>query len=132
MLELTERGRRTLGLADTPSGRGGGAIHRYWKARLAEHLRTCGYSVTEEYPIGGGKTIDLVAMRDGRRIAFEIETGSSASAANAQKCLDAGSEEVFVVATSARLRSELARKLESYAKTSVMTGSEATEHLAER
>jgi len=48
----------------------GGPEHRYWKKRLAEHLRACGYDVTEEYSIGGGKAIDLVAVMAYRGLPF--------------------------------------------------------------
>ena len=97
ILALTEEGRQALGLRTSPSNREGGPVHVYWKRRLAEHLRSCGYEVTEEFPVGGGKTIDLVASRDGKRIAFEIETGHSDAAANVQKCVQAGFDKVVVV-----------------------------------
>ncbi|MBM4017226.1 MAG: hypothetical protein FJ288_02695 [Planctomycetes bacterium] len=99
ILALTDKGRQALGLRASPSGREGGPVHAYWKRRLAGHLRARGYDVTEEYAVGGGKAIDLVATRDGKRIAFEIETGQSDAAANVRKCLDAGLDRVVVVAT---------------------------------
>lgn len=48
-------------------------MHRYWKHRIDEHLKNCGYKVEIEVPVGDGKTIDIVAERNGKRIAFEIE-----------------------------------------------------------
>ena len=101
-------------------------MHVYWKHRLAEHLRACGYEVVEEFPVGGGKAIDLVATRGGNRIAFEIETGSSEALGNVTKCLGAGMEEVIVVVTSPRERESLAKRLKAYPLTTVMTASEAT------
>lgn len=98
-------------------------MYRYWKRRLAEHLKSCGYKVVEEFPIGGGKTIDLLATRDGKRIALEIETGKANIVANVQKCIEAGIGEVFVVATSANLRDSLARKLESCPNTTIVSRS---------
>ena len=83
----------------------------YHDGTLAEHLRASGYHVTEEYPVGGGKTIDLVAERDGKRIAFEVETGKSDAAANVRKCLEAGMERIIVVAVSAGIHDRLARTL---------------------
>jgi Holliday junction resolvase len=106
-------------------------VHTYWKRRLAEHLRTRGYEVAEEFPVGGGKTIDLVATRGGKRVAFEIETGASDAAANVRKCLAAGVDRVVVVATSARNRESLAKKLESCPGTIILTTSEATKRLAQ-
>ena len=89
-LWLTEKGRKVLGISGDKSDRHGGPEHRYWVKRIADHLRANCYEVDEEVPVGGGKAIDLVAVRDGKRIAFEIETGKSDSAANARKCLEAG------------------------------------------
>ena len=87
----------------------GGPEHRYWKKRLAEDLRARGYDVTEECPLGGGKAIDLVATRNGERVALEIETGKSDVLANVKKCLGAGLDKVIIMATS--------RKTEEVAKT---------------
>ena len=111
LLGLTDTGRQALGIREGASNRDGGPVHRYWKHRLAEHLCACGYSVEEEAPIGDGKTIDLVASRDGKRIAFEIETGASDAKANVRKCLKVGFERVVVVATSARILDTLARTI---------------------
>ncbi len=110
-LSLTQEGRRALGLQDRMSDRQGGAEHKYWVCRLAECLRAAGYDLQDDSPVGGGKTIDLLATRDGKRIAFEIETGKSDAVANARKCLNAGMDEVILVATSTGLRDTLVRKL---------------------
>jgi hypothetical protein len=63
--------------------------------------------VEQEVSIGGGQAIDLVASRDGDRIAFEIETGKSDAGANVGKCLDAGMAKVIVVATSVAVYARL-------------------------
>lgn len=73
----------------------GGIIHLYWKEKVAAKLRDSGYAVQEEYSIGNGKTIDLIAGKNGRRIAMEIETGASDALANTRECLDAGSNAVI-------------------------------------
>jgi Holliday junction resolvase len=130
ILGLTGEGRQALGLPNAASNRNGGPVHTYWKRRLAEHLRARGYEVAEEFPVGSGKTIDLVATRGGKRVAFEIETGASDAAANVRKCLAAGVDSVIVVATSARNRESLAKKLESCPGTIILTATEATKRLA--
>jgi hypothetical protein len=109
ILSLTELGKAALGIHEADADRLGGPEHRYWKKRLAEDLRARGYDVTEEYPLGGGKAIDLVATRNGERVALEIETGKSDVLANVKKCLGAGLDKVILVATS--------RKTEEVAKT---------------
>ena len=52
--------------------------------------------------MGGGQSIDLVASRDGKRIAFEVETGNSDVAANLRKCLGQGLDRVVFATTSAK------------------------------
>jgi len=126
-LELTEKGKKVLGISDPESSRHGGAAHRYWVRRIAGHLRAGGYEVAEEAPLGGGKAVDILATKDGRRIAFEIETGKSDALANVRKCLDAGVEEVIVVAVSAALRDALRARLGLGRRTRVLTGSEVLE-----
>ena len=121
-----------MGVSRGESDRHGGPEHRYWVKRMADQIRADGYKVAEEVPVGGGKTIDLVATRNGERIAFEIETGKSDAAANVRKCLGAGVDKVVVVATSADVRSMLARKLRPHPSVDVLTGSEAIKWLAER
>ena len=124
VLELNEKGKEVLGISAAESSRHGGAEHRYWVKRIADHLRTCGYKVTEEGPLGGGKAVDVLAAKDGRRVAFEIETGKSDAFANVRKCLDAGIEEVVVVAVSAALRDGLRTRLGPSRSTRVLTGGE--------
>jgi len=110
-LRLTTQGRKVLGISDGESNRHGGGEHKYWIGRIGSELKESGYTVAEEVRIGGGKAIDLVATRDGKRIAFEIETGKSNAVANVQKCLAAGTDRVVVVATSRRTRDRLAPAL---------------------
>jgi hypothetical protein len=124
VLALTGAGKAALGIDEPDADRLGGPEHRYWKKRLAEDLKTHGYDVTEEYPVGGGKTIDLVAERDGKRVALEIETGRSDVSGNVRKCLDAGMDRVVVVAVSACIRDRLARTLRLPAGVELREGSD--------
>lgn len=91
--------------------RHGGTAHQYWKDKLAARLRGLGYEVREECPIGSGKTVDLLAVKDGRRVAFEVETGKSDVAANAGKAQAAGIDRLVIVATSSRVRHSLTRAI---------------------
>jgi DNA-binding MarR family transcriptional regulator len=127
ILSLTDKGKAILGIAEPDADRLGGPEHRYWKRRLTEHLRGNGYEVVEEFAVGGGKTIDLVATKGDKRIAFEIETGKSDAAGNVKKCVDAGMDDVVVVATSARVREMLTRSLSLRSGVEILDGSGAVQ-----
>ncbi|MCP4259346.1 MAG: ATP-binding protein [Planctomycetes bacterium] len=124
ILKLTEKGKKVLGINTGESDRHGGPEHRYWVKRIADHLQANGYEVAEEVPVGGGKTIDIVAAHDDKRIAFEIETGKSDAAANVRKCLDAGLNKVVVVATSALVRDKLSTTLPRDKRVKLLTAAE--------
>jgi len=100
ILCLTEKGRKSVGYDGARSTRHGSMEHQYWKEKVAARLRELGFRVEEEHPIGGGRTVDLVANRNGKRYAIEIETGKSDAAANVRKCIEAGFDLVLSVATN--------------------------------
>ena len=104
LLRLTKKGRQALGLSERPTKRQGGGTHAYWRGKVAEHFRSKGYKVIEEAPIGGGKTVDVVAENGKERIAIEIETGKADALANVRKCLDEGFDRVICCPTSDRVR----------------------------
>ncbi|MGB7295228.1 MAG: DUF87 domain-containing protein [Candidatus Aminicenantales bacterium] len=81
--------------------------HEYWKFRVGEHYRKKGYTVTFEYKIGDGKSVDVVAERDGRKIAIEVETGKSDSFYNIKKDLGVGFEEVICACLNTKVKEEL-------------------------
>jgi len=114
VLCLTEKGRKVLGYDEAQSTRHGGIEHQYWKEKVAAKLRACDYTVEEEYPIGEGKTIDLVARKDSKTIAIEIETGKSDAVANIKKCLEAGFEQVLSVATTDHVRNVIEEEIREF------------------
>ena len=118
---LTEKGRKALGVADGESGRHGGPEHRYWVKAIADHLRVHGFDVAEEAPIGGGKTEDVLAEQDGKRIAFEIETGKSDARGNVQKRLRAGMDAVVVVSTRTAIMDRLVQEMPNNLKVELLT-----------
>jgi len=110
---LTDKAREVLrqaGINPNSSHRKGGPEHAYWQRRIALALRELGYRVTEEYPIGGGRSIDLVAVKDGVRIAIEVETGKSEVVHNLRKALDAGFDRVVCVVLDEKLVEKIAEK----------------------
>lgn len=84
-----------------------GFEHETAKARVAEYFRKRGYSVTFEYKLSGGKAIDLVAEKEGKRIAIEVETGKSDSLYNVRKAIEAGFDEVVVVAVGNQVKKKI-------------------------
>jgi len=105
ILSLTDRARDLLERAGVSVARArhGGPAHEYWKHVISESLRAQGFTVTEEFPLGGGKTVDLHGTRAHDQVFVEVETGRSDIMANAQKCTSAPGRVVFVF-TDARMR----------------------------
>ena len=100
--------------------------HEFWKHKAANKLRAEGWLVKVEKGIPAGTEkqerhkreaargyTDLVAEKDGLRIAVEIETGRSDWRRNLEKNLEAGFSEIFILATSMEARAAvLAEALE--------------------
>lgn len=84
LLTLTPLGREHLGVGIAPQ-RFGGATHRYWKGVVRKQLETDGWTVTEEAPLGAGRSADLHAVRGVHQLYVEIETGRSDIAATVAK-----------------------------------------------
>jgi hypothetical protein len=110
ILSLTKKGKKALGYETARQTRHGGAEHEYWKKTVAARLKDLGYAVQEEYPIGSGKTIDLVASREGQKIAIEIETGKSDPESNARKCMDSGFRHIWLMFTNKKAKEEFLRE----------------------
>jgi hypothetical protein len=86
-----------------------GPEHEYWKHRIAEFLRSKGYQVEIEKPIREGKTVDIVASRNGERTAIEVETGKSDAFENIRKCGSSGFSEILVVCVNKGMRKKLTK-----------------------
>jgi hypothetical protein len=114
ILGLTKQAREHLERAGITiqRTRHGGPEHEYWKHVIADRLRQQGFTVTEEHPIGDGKTVDLHAVRGEEHVFIEVETGRSDIIANATKCADLIGRVVFVF-TEARVREEHAAALDA-------------------
>jgi len=109
---LTRKGREVLGYDVATGTRHGGMEHQYWKEKVSATLRERGYTVEQEYPIGDGKTVDLVARKNGKTIAIEVETGKSDALANIRKCVDVGFDKVITVATNTQVKSGIRRQVQ--------------------
>ena len=97
-LRLTKRAKELLNLeVNTPQY--GSIAHEYWKRFYGQRFGELGYAVSYEAPRTDGGRIDVVAVKDGRKIAIEIETGKSSFLQNIRQDLAAGYDRVLVVAT---------------------------------
>jgi len=102
LVDLTDEGRTALheiGYESSPKQRWGSLEHEYWKHKVAEKLHQLGWSTKLEEPING--YTDIVAEKDGAKIAVEIETGKSDWKKNIRKNLDKGFQNILVIATTA-------------------------------
>jgi hypothetical protein len=87
ILSLTTKGVALLPQEEARTRyRRGGATHEYWRHQLKLMLEQHGYAVQEEFPVGGGHTVDLHASKGARRLSIEIETGKSDVMGNIEKC----------------------------------------------
>lgn len=102
LLAMTDLGRRVcdahgivVGLAPRAS-----VEHTYWCRRVAEEFAQRGYDAHPEWRLPDGGAVDVVAERQGERVAVEVETGRSDITANLEKVAEAGFDRVVLVATS--------------------------------
>jgi hypothetical protein len=109
--ELTEKGRAAVAalgysIPDTETLRRGGLQHKHLTKLIARKLQHEGHQVTEEAPVGDGKTSDLLVDS---KIAIEVERSLDNTAGNVKKNLDRGL--VVIVACSAQANKLQAERL---------------------
>ncbi|MDH3976611.1 MAG: DUF87 domain-containing protein [Deltaproteobacteria bacterium] len=116
LLELTVYGRKSTEgwFPKTSHHRIGGVEHEYWRMKAANYYKEQGYKIYYEYPLEGGKTVDLVAEKDGQKTAIEIETGKSNAEENIKKCIDSKQfEKVVCVATNEKVEKQVRMSLKN-------------------
>lgn len=113
LLRVRREAREALGITDDAPHTQESLAHAFWKRRWAEQLRAEGWQVQVEAPrpatIGG--RVDVLAEKDGRRTAVEVETGKSAVVKNVRRDLAGGYESIVVVATDHAARESVERAL---------------------
>jgi len=109
ILRLTKQSKGALGL-DTSEPEYGSITHEYWKRFYAQRFREQGYHVEFEVPRESGR-VDVVARKDGEKIAIEIETGKSDFIRNVQQNLVAKYNKVLVIATDKNAFEKIEKKL---------------------
>jgi len=109
MLRPTSQARKALGVVQ--DGRPHGSLaHEYWKQFYARKFSAEGYKVVLEAPRAGGR-VDVLASKNGERVAIEIETGKSDAVANVKNCLRSGFKRIIVVATNDEALAKVEREL---------------------
>lgn len=109
-LKLTSKAKEFLKHSTT--SRHGGAFHQYAITSIIEKITKQGYKALPEYPIGHGKTVDVMLFYNDQRIAIEVETGLSDFANNIQKCL-ALHYPVIIVALNRKVEKQIQNWLDS-------------------
>jgi hypothetical protein len=113
VLVLTDAGKKAIPdvRVDKAFNKNESFEHAVAKTKVAEHYRAKGYAVTIEYKLPGGRAVDVVAEKDGKRIAIEVETGKSDSINNLFKSLPGGFSKFVFVCLSKKSRGEIIRSL---------------------
>ena len=108
-LDLTDKGEKVLQEMGfkIEKKREGGPEHEYWKYRIGELFKGKGYQVAIEKPVGEGKTVDIVASKDGERMAIEIETGKSDVIENILKNIDESFSKIIFIPLTKMAEKEL-------------------------
>ena len=114
LLELTKKGEdiaKKLGHKLKKLDTKAGLEHEYWRYIVGKYYEKHGYKIHMEIPING-KT-DIVAEKDGQKIAIEIESGKRISRAisNIMKDLNADFTMVISVATSKSVEEKIRKQL---------------------
>jgi hypothetical protein len=74
---------------------------------MAGLLRRQGFAVKVEKGLGKGRSADLEARREGKKIAIEVETGKSDAIYNIRKDLEAGYDRILAVCLEEGLRERI-------------------------
>ena len=113
MLALTIKGRvclRNLGYDVPDKSRWGSLEHEFWKEKAAQQFVHLGWIVKKEES-GHGYT-DLVAEKNGQRIAVEIETGKSNWRENIRKNLSGNYRGIFILTTNPETQNQILKAID--------------------
>lgn len=109
LLRLTPESKKALGLdADGPERPS--LVHEYWKRFYAQRFQERGYKVRLEAPRASGR-VDVLAVKDGKTVAIEIETGKSDVVRNVKRGLRSGFDKTLVIATDRTAFTKIERLL---------------------
>ncbi len=98
LLRLTKSGKEAFGI-DNKDPEYASLVHEYWKKFYAQRFKEQGYQVSLEAPRKSGR-VDVLAVKDGKSVAIEIETGKSDIIRNVKQNLLSGFDQILIVATN--------------------------------
>ena len=110
LLRLTKYGKETLGIDSQKTARQESIIHEYWKNFYAHRFSERGYKVAMEAPRKSGN-VDVLAVKDGKSTAIEIETGKSDIVRNVKQNLLSGFDRLLIVATDEKALGKVEREI---------------------
>ena len=111
ILKITDNGKdilRDIGVEIKDVKKFGDGIHRYWVNEVANNLVKNGFNVEVEKD-----NIDVVAFKDVKTFAFEIETGKSDVVKNIEKCLAFGFDKIYSIMIEKELVEKYRDKFDS-------------------
>ncbi|MFH1231867.1 MAG: hypothetical protein V1709_10270 [Planctomycetota bacterium] len=88
----------------------GGFFHELCKTIVANFYKNEGYAVEIEFPLGGSKTIDLIAVKENEKIAAEIEISGDHCEENILKILPLKYSKIIVVYNDRAIRNRYEKK----------------------
>ncbi len=103
LFELTEKAITFLeskGIQVKQPANEGGIEHRFGVWWVKKHYENQGYSVSTEVKTQQGKFIDMVATKEGKKIAVLVETGKSDIESNIKAAQEAGYSDIKIIATN--------------------------------
>ena len=109
ILAITKQAKEILG-TNNAKPQHGSLVHNYWQSWYAQRFREQGYQVCLETPRRSGH-VDIVARKDGQKIAIEIETGLSDFKRNIQQDLLIKYDMILVIATSKAVLNKIEKSL---------------------
>jgi hypothetical protein len=87
----------------------GGLEHAFWVHLIKKIFQAKNYELRSEQD-----GIDLIATKNGERIAIEVETGNSYPTKNILKCLQLGFNKIFSITTNKQTHAEVKRFITYY------------------
>jgi len=119
LFELTAKGRMALSdIGYQANDSNESIVHKFWKLKIAEHYQKQGFEVLVEQHVNGRP--DIIVISGKKKVAVEIETGSSDFIKNIQRDVKLF-DEVLCIATSRELKNRIEAQLQNKPANAIIT-----------